>query len=134
MGQKTRNARQERLSIYLSGAALAIAIVAVAAAFAIPRPSASSPTTLWANVAADGTLVRGSGVSYVTHSSLGHYFISFDQTITNCSAVATPTGYPPADLLADPNVSGSQSSVNLYIFSATNAAPVNSSFSLTILC
>jgi hypothetical protein len=142
--QPTSTGRQDRstsgrggaqnLGTILSVAALAIAVLALALVTAIPKPPPTPPPRIWANVNANGTLEGGSGIQFVTHTSIGYYFIAFDSNPTGCAQVATPYGYPPADLLADPYYGPGPGEDNLYIFSATNGAPVNSSFSLVVYC
>jgi hypothetical protein len=124
----------ETLGTVLSVAALAIAVLALVLVLSIPKPPPSPPPRIWANVNEDGTLEGGSGVQSVTHTSIGYYYIVFDSDPTGCAQVATPYGYPPADLVADPYYGPSPGEDNLYIFSSTNGAPVNSSFSLVVYC
>lgn len=126
-----------QLGTILGATALAIAVIALVVAVTVPRPS-PSPTpsaSAWANVSASGALLGGYGVQSVQHEAVGAYFIMFNVKINaGCSEEATPYGYPPADVIVDPSYGPSPGSVNLYTFSSTNAAPVNSSFSLVIFC
>jgi len=132
---ETRKGRPVSASTLLSAAALALAIIALIAVFVLPRPvpAASTQPQAWANVAANGTMISGHGVLRVQHSNPGFYVITFTQAVANCSVVATPWGYPPGQLLADPYFS-QPGDLNLYIESAVGGAPTNSSFSVVEYC
>jgi hypothetical protein len=54
----------------------------------------TSATALWAIVATDGTLVRGSHVAASVKKATGAYTVRFDQNVRLCSYQATPGGTP----------------------------------------
>ncbi len=55
-----------------------------------PRgPKGDPATSLWAEVATDATLVRGSGVTGVKAISPGNYTVDFNRDISGCSPQAT---------------------------------------------
>jgi hypothetical protein len=59
------------------------------AAEAITATPASTVRHLWAVVALNGTLTRGSRVTGVTHLGTGRYEITFDRSVTGCAYTAT---------------------------------------------
>jgi hypothetical protein len=69
------------------GAAIVGAVLSM---FALPRNAeAAELKTLWAIVNADGTLVRGKGVTRPSKSDTGEYTIKFQQDVSRCSCSAT---------------------------------------------
>ena len=58
-----------------------------------PQADSRFAPRLFAVVASDGTLVRGSGVTGVTKTGTGFYRVAFDRTLTSCSGVASTGGY-----------------------------------------
>jgi hypothetical protein len=61
---------------------------------------------LWAFVGADGSIVRGHGVSTVTVSETGVYSVQFTQSVASCGYLALPVGQlginPAAEIAATP--------------------------------
>jgi hypothetical protein len=47
-------------------------------------------TALWALVASNGTLIKGSSVATITRSG-SDYRVIFNRDVTNCATIATPT-------------------------------------------
>jgi hypothetical protein len=125
------------LSTILGTVALVVAIVALVVAVTLPRPvpNPTQQASAWANVSADGTLLGGFGIHSVSHEAVGAYLIEFSANVTaGCAQVATPSGYPPGDVLVDPWYGPSPGEDNLYTFSSTNGTPINSPFSLVVYC
>ncbi len=55
----------------------------------LPPTSPSPPTTLWAVVDADGTLVRGSGAVGSEKRATGFYLVTFNRDVSGCAYVAS---------------------------------------------
>ena len=54
-------------------------------------PAGAAASKSWAVVKSDGTLVRQSGVSSVSHTSNGRYTVGFSSDISACAWLATAT-------------------------------------------
>jgi hypothetical protein len=61
----------------------------LAAGADLAGPSAETVRQLWAVVALDGTLTRGSRVTGTTKLGPGQYEVTFDRSVTGCAYVAT---------------------------------------------
>jgi hypothetical protein len=93
-----------------------------------PRgPKGDSATSLWALVASNGTLIKGSGVATATKSGTD-YRVIFNRDVTNCGTVATPTQAS----LAAADIAGS--STVAVAFRTSNGAAVSTQFSLAVFC
>ena len=58
-----------------------------------PQADARFAQRLFAVVADDGTLVRGSGVTSVVRYDVGDYGVFFNRSLTGCTGVASTGGY-----------------------------------------
>lgn len=63
--------------------------MALAAAAALMAPTASASPNLFATVMANGTLVNGNGVAYVTRFGVGQYEVTFTSDVSSCAYVST---------------------------------------------
>ena len=111
---------------FLTLAGLAIA----APAFATPDNTAGM-AMLGAAVAADGTLLSGSGVTGITHMIKGGYQVRFDRDVSLCFYNTTVTD-GPASTTAEPD-SSDEKAVLVSLFDVNNS-PENIRFYLLIYC
>jgi hypothetical protein len=81
--KETQMLRTITLLIAAGSAAATVAAISSAA-----RTSVAS-SNLFADVAADGTLLSGGGVSSVAHVGPGQYEVTFSSNVTQCAYVAT---------------------------------------------
>ncbi len=132
-----------RLATVLGAAAIAVAVVAVALVFLVPGPTGaqggtgSPPETLWAVVAWNGVLSRGSGAAFSTHLGLGQYEVTFDQILYGCTAAAslgtTATGTQDAGIAKVAIAPSPARTVNVTTFDA-NSTAIDASFHLVLTC
>jgi len=130
----------------LAVVALAVAIVAAAVGvYALSRSSSSSssgsaPTeTLWAVVAADGSLARGSGVVWNITAGTGLYDVGFNQILYACTFSATigtidAGEIPPGLSVSVAVMSNNSSAVQVTVVNATTHAASLSSFHVVAVC
>lgn len=55
-----------------------------------PGPQGASATNLFAVVSANGTIASGSGVTSVSTTTPGFYFVTFARDVSQCAATTTP--------------------------------------------
>ena len=66
------------------------AIVVGAAFIGLALPATAQAAKNWAVVQGDGTLVRGNGVTTVTHPNTGVYIATFAADVHGCAYVGNP--------------------------------------------
>lgn len=102
-------------------------------------PAGASATALWAVIAADATLTRGSHVVSSTKQGTGAYAVRFDRNVRNCAYEAT-LGQNPSDAGSGPagfiGTTGEFISVNgIWINTySTAAALADQPFHLAVFC
>ncbi len=129
-----------KIATALAAVALAVAVVAVGLNFVVAGPSTARTATgvpLWAVVAENGTLARGSGVLNVTLSRSGDYNVTFVRSLSGCSFAATlgttAAGLEPPGSAVVTVMTKSISEVAVATFNST-AAQTDESFHLVALC
>ncbi|HEY3629325.1 MAG TPA: hypothetical protein VGL21_00445 [Jatrophihabitantaceae bacterium] len=76
---------------------------------------------MWALIAPDGHLIKGSRATQLPKSSAGFYSVAFDRDISGCALTAT-SYYVGYSAQADPNGSGSTRTVNVTTTQGTTLA------------
>lgn len=97
-------------------------------------PAGTPATALWAVVASNGSLVRGSGVTAASQPfGTGTYQVEFNRDVSGCAYAVTPTGQAVMDF-AQPR-GGNPNAVYVQFETATSTpAKINSSFNLAVFC
>jgi hypothetical protein len=107
--------------------------------FALPSRDADAarrrrlPKTLWAVVNADGTLVRGKGVTDSIRATTGFYHITFVRNVSGCAYSASTNGGSPGDV-APTNISQPAPQVVLVFTYNSAGTPADLAFQLVVNC
>lgn len=108
---------------------LSVTLAIGLAAGSLPARAASN--ILWANVSADGTLVRGDGAASAKRNSKGTYVVSFNAVVTKCSYSLTTAQYS-ATLIRP--LSGDNTALLIGIIDTRGEDFLDSTFYLQVFC
>jgi hypothetical protein len=93
---------------------------------------------MYAAVASDGTLLRGSGVVSSDGIAAGNYGVRFERSIANCGYVATLVGSPPGVTPLSGSASATRSAGNsselIVITEDTGGASASRPFHVMVFC
>jgi hypothetical protein len=95
-----------------------------------PTGPAGGATVLWAQVSSTGVLGFNNGVDSVTNPSTGHYQVTFDQDVSQCAYVVTPSESGANEASAYQELGGSEVDVFLH----DDLVGVAASFSIAVFC
>lgn len=104
----------------------------------VTGPAGPPATALWAVVAGDGSLIRGSGVTTTAALNIGRYEVTFNRDVTTCALVA---GLGLGDSISVPapgsiGTNGRAGNANAAFVITYDAAgtTVNAAFHLAVFC
>jgi hypothetical protein len=119
--------------------AVRAAIVAASAFIGLALPATAQAAKDWAVVQGDGTLVRGDGVTGVTHPATGIYVVTFTGDIDGCAYVGNPgdpatSGVSTASTLSLSPEADSPSGLRVQVWNQETGALANFPFHLAAYC
>ena len=89
----------------------------------------------WAVVAADGTLIRGSGVATVTRTAAGSYDVSFADSVGGCAYVGTLALGETGGATGQIGVASAEAATTVRVETETSTGSnADRSFHLAVLC
>jgi hypothetical protein len=114
-------------------------IVAGAAFIALALPATAQAAKNWAVVQANGTLVRGNGVTTVTHPNTGVYIATFAADVHGCAYVGNP-GDPSTGTVPTPSTvsvarrAGNRHALYIQVWNQRTGALADFPFHLVAYC
>lgn len=99
----------------------------------------TAATKLWAVVASNGSLSRGSGATASTRTGTGVYRVTFNQTVTACAYIASlgdtgSTAPGEGNFISTSGDAGNTSAVDVYAWNRNGLAAEDHAFHLAVLC
>ena len=107
--------------------------------FALPSRDAEAarrrrlPKTLWAVVNADGTLVRGKGVTGSIRATTGFYQVTFVRDVSGCACSASTNGGIPGDVAPSSISPPAPQVVQVFTWNSAGT-PADLAFQLVVNC
>ncbi|HET7172569.1 MAG TPA: hypothetical protein VFI18_13095 [Gaiellales bacterium] len=115
------------------------AVVAGAAFIGLALPATAQAAKNWAVVQGNGTLVRGNGVTTVTHPNTGVYIVTFTADVHGCAYVGNP-GDPSTGAVSTASTvsvarrAGSRHALYIQVWNQQTGAPADFPFHLVAYC
>jgi Collagen triple helix repeat (20 copies) len=99
----------------------------------------TAATKLWAVVASNGSLSRGSGATASTRTGTGVYRVTFNHTVTACAYIASlgdtgSTAPSEGNFISTSGDAGNTSAVDVYAWNRNGLASEDHAFHLAVLC
>ncbi len=97
-------------------------------------PAGAAAAKTWAVVKSDGTIVRQSGVTSVSHTSTGRYTIGFGSDISGCAWLATPSNTTSGTLSDVEIVTNSDTNTTVRVATSFSDAAADEPFAIAAFC
>lgn len=99
----------------------------------------TAATKLWAVVASNGSLSRGSGATASARTGTGVYRVTFNQSVTACAYIASlgdtgSTAPGEGNFIGTSGDAGNTSAVDVYAWNRNGLAAEDHAFHLAVLC